>query len=297
MKGLDVRTGIKLRNILFATDFSDAANAAAPYAAELAKRHGAKLYALHVRPAVSQAVVPPEAWEGLVKAGEIEAARQSREVLRVFPGMRVEVLIAEGDLWSSLAAAIKENNIDLLVAGTRGRSGIGKFLLGSVAEEILRKAPCPVLTVGPHAEADRNRIGQIRHILFATNFELQSLAAAPYAISLAQDFQASLTLLHVIEEPKEGELIIPEELQSASMNLLHNLVSEEAELPRTPEYIVERVAPADKILEVAAKRGADLIVLGARKPSGFPGAASHLPIATAHKVISSAMCPVLTVRA
>jgi nucleotide-binding universal stress UspA family protein len=77
---------------------------------------------------------------------------------------------------------------------------------------------------------------------------------------------------------------------------LHNLVPSEAELWCVPEYVIERGEVAETILNVAAQSKADLIVLAVRKPSGFPGAATHLPIAIAHKVVSRASCPVLTVR-
>lgn len=206
------------------------------------------------------------------------------------------MLILEGDLWSNLAAVIEANQIDLIVMGTRGRTGIGKFLLGSVAEEIFRQAPCPVLTVGPYAVSEPEQGGEFTHILFATDFSPESVAAAPYAISLAQECQAYLTLLHVIEEPKAGDLVRPPELVASSEQLLRKLVPPEAELWCVPEYAIERGKAAQKILEVAAHSKAGLIVLGVRRPSGVPGAATHLPIATAHKVVSDAACPVLTVR-
>jgi nucleotide-binding universal stress UspA family protein len=296
MKTLDVRSRIQLKNILFMTDFSSAADAAAPYAAELAKRYGAKLYALHVRPPVVNPMTPPETWKGLEEAAQILAERRKSELLDTFTGVQTEVMIDEGDLWSNVAAAIEGCNIDLIVMGTRGRSGIGKLLLGSVAEEIFRQAPCPVLTVGPRAPTKPKRGGEFTRILFATDFSQKSIAAAPYAIALAQECQAHLTLMHVIAEPKPGDLVRPGELVASSERLLRNLVPPEAELWCVPEYLVERGAVAEKILEVAAQSMTDLIVLGVRQPSGFPGAATHLAIAIAHKVVSHAACPVLTVR-
>jgi len=296
VKTLDVRTRIQLKNILFATDFSPASAAAAPYAAELAKRYGAKLYALHVRPPAVNSMTPPETWKGLEEAARIEGEQEKKKLFDSFAGIQPEVLIKEGDLWLNIAAAIDGHKIDLIVMGTRGRSGIRKFVLGSVAEEIFRQVPCPVLTVGPHAPSEPNRGGEFTHILLATDFSPQSVAAAPYAISLAQECQAYLTLLHVIEEPKAGDSVRPAELVASTEQLLGNLVPPEAELWCVPQYVVERGVAAEKILEVAAQSKADLIVLGVRQPSGFPGAATHLPIAVAHKVVSRAACPVLTVR-
>jgi len=296
MKMLDVSARIQLKNILFATDFSPASNAAVPYAAELAKRYGAKIHALHVRPPVVNPMTPLRSWRAVQWAAKIEAEQQTRELVKSFAGIQPEILIEEGDLWSNLARAIQEKKIDLIVIGTRGRSGAGKFLLGSSAEEVLRQAPCPVLTVGPHSPAKAPQGGEFTRIVFATDFSPESLAALPYAVSLAQECQAYLTLLHVVAEPKRGELAHVPELTRSFTELLRNLVPPEAELWCVPEYLIERGEVAETILNVTAQSKADLIVLGVRQPSGFPGAATHLPIAIAHKVVSHATCPVLTVR-
>ena len=180
--------------------------------------------------------------------------------------------------------------------GTRGRSGVAKFFLGSVAEEIFRQAPCPVLTVGPFTPGGPAWGGAITEIVYATDFSPESVAAAAHAISLAQEFQARLTLMHVIANEAPGDLLLPGELVKATEQHLRNLVPPEAELWCEPRFVVEQGSPAEKILEVAKHHSADLIVLGMHKPSGFPGADTHLPIAIAHKVISRAPCPVLTVR-
>jgi nucleotide-binding universal stress UspA family protein len=128
-------------------------------------------------------MTPPRSWKAAEEAAKIEAEQQT--------------------LWSNLAKAIQEKKIDLIVMGTRGRSGVGKFLLGSSAEEVFRQAPCPVLTVGPHSPAKAPH--EFTRIVFATDFSPESVAALPYAVSLAQECQAHLTLLHVVAEPKGGE--------------------------------------------------------------------------------------------
>jgi nucleotide-binding universal stress UspA family protein len=296
MKAMEARSRVQFKNILFTTDFSPAASAAVPFATELTKRYGAKLHALYVRPPIVNPMTPPLTWDGLEEAAAIEDTRHEKELTSAFAGIQPDILIKEGDIWSSLTAALEEKNIDLIVLGTRGRSGISKIVLGSIAEEILRQAPCPVLTVGPNTPAPSKRLGEISKILFATDFSAESNAAAGYAVSLAQECQAYLTLLHVIKAPKAGDLVGAGDLEKSSTQLLHNLLPPEAELWCVPEYLVEQGNPADKILEVATRTGAELIVLGVRQPRGFPGAATHLPIATAHKVVSHAGCPVLTVR-
>jgi len=296
MKTLHRPTRLQLKNILFPTDLSPAGLAACPYAAEIAKRFGARLYTLHVVTPVVNPMAEPATWAILEKSAEAEAEKERKILLESFPGIQPEILIEEGGLWTILASTLEKYKIDLIVLGTRGRSGVKKFFLGSVAEEILRKAPCAVLTVGPSSPEEPPRGGAISEIVYATDFGSGSEAAASHAISLAEEFQAHLTLLHVIEEAKPGDLINAEQLETSSWRLLRDLVPPEAELWCEPRIAIERGPVAEKILDVAERRKADLIVLGLHEAGGFPSAATHLPISTAHKVVSQAKCPVLTVR-
>jgi len=115
MKTLDAKPRIELKNILFATDFSPAAAAALPYAARLAKRFGAKLFALHVRTPVINPMTPPAGWPALEKAAEQEE-RERRESLRnALPGMELTVFVEEGSIWKNLQAVIRKQDINLLV--------------------------------------------------------------------------------------------------------------------------------------------------------------------------------------
>lgn len=296
MKTVETPIQVQVKNILFLTDFSPAANAAIPYAAEFAKRFDAKLYALHVATPAVNPMTDPSTWAVAEKAAEAEAERQEDALLASFQGMQPEVLIEEGGFWQVLQSTLEKQNIDLIVLGTRGRSGVKKFVLGSAAEEIFRRAPCAVLTVGPFSREELPRNDKISEILYATDFSPESAVAASYAVSLAQEFQAHLTLLHVIAEAKPGELLHTEELVNSSTRLLRSLVPAGAEFWCEPRFTVEQGSVAEKILDVAARRRADLIVLGVRRPERFLGAATHLPTATAHKVVSRAHCPVLTVR-
>src|ERR1700740_2093725 len=111
MKATEARTRVQFKNILFATDFSSAASAAVPFAAELTKRYGAKLYALHVRPPMVNPITAPLTWRGLEEAAEIEDARHEKELVNAFTGIQPEILLKEGDIWSSLTAALEENDV------------------------------------------------------------------------------------------------------------------------------------------------------------------------------------------
>jgi nucleotide-binding universal stress UspA family protein len=295
MKTATARTAVGFRNILFATDFSPAAAHAIPYVKRLAKHYDANLVALHVRPPSVNPMTQPMSWP------DRETARKQNEELRnelldTFAGIHTTALVEEGNIQSQLRDANQKNNTDLVVIGTRGRTGLGKVLMGSVAEEIFRTVTCPVLTVGPKSDSSRGAGGEIREILYATDFASISSAAAAYAVSLAQEYQARLILVHVIPEPKAGDLVSASEVATAAHELLRKLVPEEALAWCKPEYFVERGNPAERILELARRRESDLIVLGVKPEEGVPGAATHFPIATAHKVVSQAPCPVLTVR-
>jgi nucleotide-binding universal stress UspA family protein len=295
MKAVQARERIALKNILFATDFSPAADAAAaaPFATQMARNYGAKVYGVHAKPFENYALAAPEAWSAMAQAAEKEIKEHNQHMEEQLKGVEHEVVIVEGNIWEVISNLIKEKEIDLIVLGTRGRTGIGKTLLGSVAEQILRQAPCPVLTVGPHVTLEPEKAVNMREILYATDLAVDFPATAPYAISLAQENQAHLALLCVIENQKTGELVHPAELADSKLSKLRQLVPQEAELWCEPRYLVEQGIPAEKILETADKQRADLIVLGARLARGL---ATHLNTGTVHKVVSQAKCPVLTVR-
>jgi len=293
MQAVQARTRIALKNILFATDFSAAADAAAPFAIQIARRYGAKVYGVHVNPFDNYTAAAPEAWAAMAEAADKETKEHAQRLNDQLKGIEHEVMIGEGNIWEVISNLIKEKEIDLIVLGTRGRTGLGKALLGSVAEEILRQAPCPVLTVGPHVTVQPEKATEMSEILYATDLMADFPAAAPYAISLAQENQAHLGLLYVIENPKTGELVRPAQVAEAKVRKLRQLVSEQAELWCEPKYFVEQGIPAEKILELAEMRHASLIVMGARPVKGF---ATHLNAGTVHKVVSQAKCPVLTIR-
>jgi nucleotide-binding universal stress UspA family protein len=296
MKTLTSQTRIVLKNILFATDFSAAADAALPFAIQMARRYGASVHGVHVRPFELYGGVPPASWPVLAEEAEKAAKENTRRLEEELRDVPHNVVVGQGDIWEVLAAVIQENDIDLIVIGTRGRTGIEKMVLGSVAEEIFRRASCPVMTVGPHASRDAERAVKMGEILYPTDFTAESLAAAPYAVSLAQENQAHLTLLHVCEKGKAGDLVDPGHFVDPTLRMLRSLVPEDAGLWCEPECAVEKGDPAAKILDVAEKRHADLIVLGVRRAHGVPGAATHLGGALAHKIVAYAECPVLTVR-
>jgi nucleotide-binding universal stress UspA family protein len=281
MQAVQARTRITLKNILFATDFSAASDAAAPIAIQIARRYGAKVYGVHVNRFDDYTAAAPNAWAAMAEAAERESKEDAGRLNEQLQGIEHEVVVGEGKIWEVMSDLIEQKEIDLVVLGTRGRTGLGKALLGSVAEQILRQSLCPVMTVGPHVN------------LYATDLAADFPIAAPYAVSLAQENQAHLVLLHVIEDAKAGDLVDSPEVLDLKKRKLQQLVTEQAGLWCDPTYLVEQGPSAEKILDVAKRRHTDLIVLGARPAKGL---ATHLNISTVHKVVSLATCPVLTVR-
>jgi nucleotide-binding universal stress UspA family protein len=296
MKAAEAKARIALKNILFATDFSPASLAAVPFAKQIAQRFGAKIYGFHVNPFLDYAGVEPNAWPAITQAADREAKEDAKRLDEELKGVEHEVVVGEGRLWEFLSSFIKEKDIDLLVVGTRGRTGIGRALLGSVAEEILRQAPCPVMTVGPHVKLWSEPAAEMHEILYATDLLSEAPAAAPYAFSLAQENQSHLVMLHVFEDPMPKDILRREQLVASRKRLLEGLIPREAALWCEPALVVEQGAPAEKILDVAKRRRTDLIILGARGVKGAGLAATHLNAGTAHKVLLQATCPVLTVR-
>ena len=289
MKAVQGRTRITLKNILFATDFSQAADAAAPIAIEIAQRYGARVYGVHVNRFDDYTAVAPNAWAAMAEAAERENKEDATRLNEQLQCIDHEVVVGEGKTCEVISDLIEQKEIDLVVLGTRGRTGLGKALLGSVAEQILRQSPCPVLTVGPHVNLWSDEYAKMREILYATDLESDFPIAAPLAISLAQENKAHLVLLHVIEDPKVGD----PQVKESKGRKLQQLVMQQAGLWRDPTYIVEQGPAAEKILDVAKRRHTDLIVLGARPAKGL---STHLNTGTVHRVVSHATCPVLTVR-
>jgi nucleotide-binding universal stress UspA family protein len=296
MNATATQTRISLKHILYATDFSPAAEAALPYVKGLSKQYDAKVHAVHVRLPATYPIVGPEMLPQVMEAAEEQAKFEAKELHEMLANVPHDVSVTEGELWPTIAEKVEQENIDLIVIGTRGRTGVGRALLGSGAEEIFRRASCPVLTVGPHISRDTERRLKMKEILYATDFSPESVSALPYAVSLAQEHQARLTVLHVIGEEEVGELVHAGNYAESTERRLSELVPFEAKSWCEPNFRVEQGPAAEKILEAAIALGADLIVLGVRGAAGRMGATTHLFRPTAHRIVTQAECPVFTVR-
>jgi len=276
-------SSVSLRSILLATDFSPIAQAALRHTVFLARRFNARLYVLHVtRSSESRSL--EDAWReaqrcvtDLFIAGELD-------------GVEYELIVDAGDTAEVIVRRASDLRVDLLTIGSQGHTGLGKILLGSVAERVFRLAACPVLTVGPKAASTTSI--PVQRLVFATGFSGHSIKAGAYALSIAERQSACLTVMYVVTEPLNSELE-RKKIADESLARLESLIPADPKLSCPPEFVVEFGTAAERIVHVATQRQANLIVLGVRQPAGF---ARRLRWATAYSVTVEAPCPVLTVR-
>jgi nucleotide-binding universal stress UspA family protein len=276
---------VSVKRVLYATDFSRSAGAPLPYVLSLARRPGGKVIAVHVvSPGPLPADFPAHAWQAIVAQGVREAQTSMEQVKQQCRDVAHETRVCRGDVLTELSAIVRDESIDLIVLGTHGRTGISKAVFGSVAEKIFRHAPCPVLTVGPNVSGEPDSVVDLHTILFPTDFSPESLAALSHAVSLAREHQSRLYLLHVVAPEADTD-------EASLVNRLMALVPPAAGLACEPKAFVQAGAPAQIILDLAEELAVDLIVLGPKRRSGMPGT-----MATAYRVATQAICPVLTVR-
>jgi len=297
---------IDIRHILCPVDFSAISNRALDHAATLARRHGASLLALHVVPFAAPMPAAPAAPAYPVTAvPQPELRRSMLEELerRVEPlrrsGMTVETLVREGDVVHAVLEEAERLPIDLVVMGSHGSSGFERLVMGSVTEKVLRKAPCPVLTVGPPAaEQAATEPVRYRRVLCPIDFSESSIRALEYALSLTEDASSELVLLHVRERViypflplKRG--LEEEEIDGAMQRQLRSLLPANARDFCRPRVLVRHGRPHEQISAAAQELAADAIVLGVHGR----GLLERLVFGSVTgQVVRSAGCPVLTVR-
>ena len=287
---------IALKNILLATDFSPASDAALAHALIIASRYRSKLYLAHVICPEFKDLISPEMTETILGHAQAFAEQKMERLLSTGrqAGAPCQPLIGQGVISEVLMEMLHQNRIDLVVVGTRGRRGLRKLLLGSVAEEVFRLAPCPVLTVGPGTSEKRSEDVQLRHILYPVEYAPDSRDAASYAVSLAEEFHAKLTVMKVFEDmvsPPEAKAQIQEPVR----HWMEDHIPAKSDLRERTSFEPGYGAAGEAILKLATDRAADLIVISVRRLD--PVIAAHLlKPDTASEVVRNARCPVLTVR-
>jgi len=269
----------------------------------MARWYGARLTLLHVvvdRPALD---VPPLPIDR-VQRDELVAAMRNAAA-GVPPSVQTEFLVRQsGEADTGILQQAAEQGTNVLVLGTHGRSGFKRFLLGSVAERVIRKSSCPTLVVPPRApDIPPGTPVQFRQIVCAVEFSESSRLAAARAILLTRQTAAHLTLLHVIDTPPELHADATDSdfnvdhiraaAEAEALRRLRDLVPKDTDLPGTIETAVEEGEPYRWVLRRAADVHADLIVMGVRGRN-----AVDLTVfgSTANHVVREATCPVLIVR-
>ena len=299
---------VRFKSILFATDFSFESERAMRHAAALARHYKAKLHIAHVVSSLGLTLAGPEAIATAhdVATRDLRSVEQTLEAKGLLAAVEHDTLVCEGQVWSELVRVADELEADLIVIGTHGRRGLGRLLLGSVAEEIIRRAECPVLTVGPDFKPSGvENVRQPRPLILATDFKAASLLAIPCATNFAAERGVPLVLMHVIPllpKRSEGEWYTSESLQDRRRQVEQEAIRNLQAIARNwsasnsqIECIVRCGEPADEILKMATELQADAIALGLHH-SEHPQAISHFRATTAYEVICRARCAVLTVR-
>ena len=296
-----------VERILLPTDFSGFSTQALRRALVLARRFNARLKVVHVIQGfypvgdAMLAAAPPAEGRKMAESDAHAFMAEARDA-----GIDYELEIREGNPWREILAAAAEMPADLVVMGTHGRSGPERFLLGSVAEKLSHRLPCPVMTVGQEEGRAWEAANPVGRVLCATDFSENSERAFRFSLALAASLGAKVTLLHAIEHmPDLGaaryRMVVPDvepllkEIERAASERLGKAVdSSRNEFPGAD--VTARLGAGrayQEIVRVAEDERADLIVVGAQGH----GMLEHLLSGSnAQQVIRRATCAVLTVR-
>ncbi|MDX9788635.1 MAG: universal stress protein [Desulfobacterales bacterium] len=295
---------VQINRILCATDFSDFSNRTISFGMALAREFRATLFICHV------VELPFAGMYGEVQLDPI--AQQERMIAYAHENLsrlvndqdvEWEPLVAIGHPADEIARLVTQVNADLAISATHGRSGLKRLIIGSVTERLMRTLPCPLLIVRDQAISLSQQVGAGFHpkkILVGCDFSRDSDLAFQYGISLAQEFEAELHLVHVIEPPIYPDLQNAGDAQGAEHSRIAPLlerkmmgmVPEDARHWCFPVTVLMEGKPAEEISRYAEEKGMDLIVLGVR---GQDLVESLFVGSTTDRVARQAPCPVLSV--
>ncbi|MFO8085369.1 MAG: universal stress protein [Desulfobacterales bacterium] len=296
----------KLKNLMCLTDLSDFSNQTIDYGIALAKEYESRLYLCHVVDIPSMALYaeanmdPVEQQNQIIKNAEISLGD-------LIKGENIDwqPLISVGPTVSEISRLVEEKNIDLAISASHGRSGLKRLVLGSVTEELMRTISCPMLIIrGPEQVGKKPEPIEFRlkKIMAGCDFSSDSILAFRYALSFAQEFEAELHLVHVIEPTEykhlskavnDAEKSFYNELRKLLNKKLENLVPQEARNWCSPKTTLLEGRADEKIVQYAKDNAIDLIFLGVR---GHGLVETLFVGSTTDRVARQASCPVLSVR-
>ncbi len=287
---------LQMKRILFPTDFSECGERAFAHAALLSARYGAELHVLNV---TTDDIAPPNdpmAFLSLLPEDVVTASDRPCDPRALEPASVVHSRMRSSSITNGILEYAKMHDVDLIVMGTHGRRGIDHLMMGSVAEDVVRNAQCPVLTVR-FDEAGPARV-DVRRILVPIDFS--ECSPLPVAVEIARAYGAELDMLHVIEEAVLPTIYGVEPLSpSAPLYIertegaLQKLLEEAGASDVLSRQHVRIGHAPRRILEFADERRVDLIVLGSH---GRTGLSRLLMGSVAEKVVRLAPCPVFTVK-
>ena len=279
--------------VLLATDFSAASQAAFQTALGVCTAFQASLSILHVFE-YANAVLPEAGGQLLELDSFYENARSSldrlvQEARR--SGVACEATMGSGIASVTILETIASNAIDLAILGTNALHGFERLVFGSTAEVVLRKASCPVLTVGPQASNAPSAAQIESPVVFATDFHLTTTHAICYAAAICKATRSPLHCLHVLPRTLEGGSCRHITLQIMTEALKH-VASESGTTIDPPVCAITYGSEiSNAVVDYARQQKAKLIVLGVREASMVT---SHVPAHIAYRIITEASCPVLT---
>jgi len=297
---------LRAKNILCATDFSDLANYAVNYGVSLAKEFNSKLYLCHVIDLSSATLYGDATFAFETQLIHMEEYAQER-LSRIMEGYQVdwEPVVSTGNAADEVTRIAEEKAVDLTITATRGHSGLKRLMLGSVTEHLMRTLPCPLLAVhrhGKYPDLVAEQDVRFNRILIGCDFSPDSNLAFQYGLSLAQEYEAELHLVHVLEPPIYKDL--PKPAQDAREVVRKSLYAQlneklEAMVPKDalnwckPKIMLLAGHPDVELVKYADVQGIDLLVLGV---TGHGLVESFFVGSTTERVMRKAPCAVLSVR-
>ncbi|HEY1807153.1 MAG TPA: universal stress protein [Acidobacteriaceae bacterium] len=275
---------VTILNVAVATDFGSCSEHAVEHGMAVARHFGATLHFLHLlRP--SQYAFSPEMIPALADVAVRDCDQLMDRLLRThrLEGIDCRRWIEQGEIPAIAGEFVARHQIDLLIVGTHGRTGLPRLLLGSAAQQIFQNVSCPVLCVGPRAPGAGAHL-QLRRVLFSTDLSPESLAAVPSLLTAVDEWHADLDVVHVCRSDNPQH-------RAAVDALVARLASEGA--ASVQGHTLTGKA-ASCVLDFAASHHADLIVLGL-KPHRALFSGPLWP--HAYEIVRQAPCPVLSILA
>jgi nucleotide-binding universal stress UspA family protein len=299
---------MKIKSILFPTDISRCADQALEHAVFLAEKYEADIHVLHVvtlfrdQPEIVSDEIAET--EEMIRKLEDIAEKQLSKVVDSHGSDDMKITIAKRRGVSAAPAILEyasEKDIDLIVMGTHGRRGVGHLLLGSAAEEVVRLADCPVLTV---RESEKPKsLEAVNKILVPIDFSEYSKRALIYAAEIAKSYDSQLQVLHVIEETihpafslsgKSSIFDLIPNIEEDCKNRMEKMLKESVNANIKAETFVKGGRAPNDIINFAKENSSDLIVIATHGLTGL----EHLLLGSVtEKVVRMARCPVFTVKA